>query len=64
MLQNLLLCQKAAQRDGVIVSFNYQENRKAALPDAWRQHIEALEARVNKPGQGEAVFLTFCSRVV
>lgn len=40
----------AAQGDGVVVSFNYRENRKAPLPDLWRERITALEGRVNEPG--------------
>ena len=35
----------AAEGDGVIVSYNYQENRKAPLPDAVRAQIEALEKK-------------------
>ncbi len=38
----------AAQGDGVIVSFNYRENRKAPLPEVWKQRIVALEATVAK----------------
>lgn len=36
----------AAQGDGVVVSFNYRENKKAPLPGAWQQRIAALEATV------------------
>lgn len=39
----------AAQGDGVVVSFNYRENKKASLPEEWRERIAALEATVNKP---------------
>ena len=35
----------AAEGDGVIVSYNYRENRKVPLPDAVRAQIEALENR-------------------
>ena len=34
----------AAEGEGVIVSFNYRENRKTALPDVIRERITALEA--------------------
>ena len=40
----------AAQGEGVIVSFNYHENRKTPLPDVWRERIAALEASVKKDG--------------
>ncbi|MBI4787572.1 MAG: acyl-CoA thioesterase [Chloroflexi bacterium] len=40
----------AAQGEGVIVSFNYRENRKAPLPDVWRARIATLEATVTKDG--------------
>lgn len=33
----------AAKGDGVIVSFNYRENEKAAIPDEIRKRIETLE---------------------
>lgn len=32
----------AAEGEGVIVSFNYRENKKAALPEQVKQRIEAL----------------------
>jgi acyl-CoA thioester hydrolase len=38
----------AAQGDGVIVSFNYRENRKAALPEPWQQRISELESTITK----------------
>jgi len=34
----------AAEGEGLIVAFNYRENRKAPLPDEIRQRIAALEA--------------------
>jgi acyl-CoA thioester hydrolase len=34
----------AAEGDGLIVSFDYRENKKAPLPDEARRRIEALEA--------------------
>ncbi len=35
----------AAEGEGVIVSFNYREGKKAPLPDQVKQHIAALEGR-------------------
>jgi acyl-CoA thioester hydrolase len=40
----------AAEGEGVIVSYDYRENRKAPLPDVLRQRIMALEASVRPPG--------------
>jgi acyl-CoA thioester hydrolase len=34
----------AAEGEGVIVSFNYRENKKAPLPEVIRQRIAAVEA--------------------
>ncbi len=34
----------AAKGEGVIVSYDYREKRKAALPDFWRSAIAALES--------------------
>jgi acyl-CoA thioester hydrolase len=34
----------AAEGEGLIVAFNYRENRKALLPEQIRQRIAALEA--------------------
>ena len=34
----------AAEGDGIIVSFNYRENKKAALPAEIKKRIEELEA--------------------
>ena len=40
----------AAQGTGTIVTFNYREQRKAAIPDVLRAHILALEESVgNRP---------------
>jgi acyl-CoA thioester hydrolase len=39
----------AAEGEGVIVSFNYRENRKAPLPEIIRQRIAALEGAVGTP---------------
>jgi acyl-CoA thioester hydrolase len=36
----------AAEGEGVIVSFNYRENKKAPLPEEVRRRIAALEASV------------------
>jgi acyl-CoA thioester hydrolase len=33
----------AAEGDGVIVTFDYRENRKVRIPDGWRQRIMDLE---------------------
>ncbi len=35
----------AAEGDGVIVSYNYRERRRAPIPDEVRQRIEELEGR-------------------
>ena len=40
----------AAEGDGVIVSFNYRENKKAPLPEEVKRRIEELEATVAKRG--------------
>ena len=37
----------AAEGTGLIVTFDYKENKKALLPPEVRQRIEALEASVN-----------------
>ena len=37
----------AAEGEGVIVSFNYRESRKAPLPEVIRQRIAAIEARAS-----------------
>ncbi len=36
----------AAEGTGLIVTFNYQENKKALLPPEIRQRIETLEASI------------------
>ena len=36
----------AAEGDGVIVTFDYRENKKVRIPDDWRQRIVALEGTV------------------
>ncbi len=36
----------AAEGEGVVVSFNYRENKKAPLPDEVKQRIAALEASI------------------
>lgn len=38
------LGQVAAEGDGVIVSYDYRQKRRAALPDAVRERIESLES--------------------
>jgi acyl-CoA thioester hydrolase len=38
----------AADGDGVIVSYNYAENRKASIPAEVRARIEALEQRTKR----------------
>lgn len=38
----------AAEGEGVVVSFDYRAQRKAPLPDAVRQQIEALEGRAGE----------------
>jgi acyl-CoA thioester hydrolase len=38
----------AAEGEGVVVSFNYRENKKAALPEEVKQRIAALEASITK----------------
>ena len=38
----------AAEAEGVIVSYNYRENKKAPLPEEVRQRIQALEESVTK----------------
>ena len=41
----------AAEGEGVIVSFNYQESKKAPLPEEIKRRIAALEASIAKqPG--------------
>lgn len=42
----------AAEGDGVVVSFNYRENKKAPLPEEVRRRIEQLEETVTKRGDG------------
>jgi acyl-CoA thioester hydrolase len=42
----------AAEGDGVVVSFNYRENKKAPLPEEVKRRIEQLEATVTKRGDG------------
>jgi acyl-CoA thioester hydrolase len=39
----------AAEGDGVIVSFNYEKNSKAPLPDPIKQRIQALETARKGP---------------
>jgi acyl-CoA thioester hydrolase len=39
----------AAEGEGVIVSYNYRENKKTQLPEELRQRISALEESVTKP---------------
>jgi len=38
----------AAEGEGIIVSFNYRENKKAPLPEEVKQRIGALEAAITK----------------
>jgi acyl-CoA thioester hydrolase len=38
----------AAEGEGVVVSFNYHENKKAALPEEVKQRIAALESSIAK----------------
>lgn len=38
----------AAEGEGIIVSFNYRENKKAPLPEEVKQRIAALEASITK----------------
>jgi len=38
----------AAEGEGIVVSFNYRENKKAALPEEVKQRIAALEASITK----------------
>jgi acyl-CoA thioester hydrolase len=39
----------AAEGEGVIVSYNYRENKKTLLPEELKQRILALEESVTKP---------------
>jgi len=39
----------AAEGDGVIVSYNYRERRKAPIPQEVRRRIEELEGRTFTP---------------
>jgi acyl-CoA thioester hydrolase len=38
----------AAEGEGIVVSFNYRENKKAPLPEEVKQRIAALEASITK----------------
>jgi len=38
----------AAEGEGVIVSFNYREGKKARLPEEWRARIQAIEASAQR----------------
>jgi acyl-CoA thioester hydrolase len=38
----------AAEGEGVLVSYNYHENRKTPLPEELKQRIRALEQSVTK----------------
>jgi acyl-CoA thioester hydrolase len=42
----------AALGEGMLVSFNYNENKKAAIPDEIRAQITNLEKNVNQDFQG------------
>ena len=42
----------AASEEGMLVSFNYHENKKAPLPDEIRARITELEKNVNQDFQG------------
>ena len=42
----------AASGEGMLVSFNYHENKKAPLPDEIRARITELEKNVNQDFQG------------
>ncbi len=44
----------AAQGEGVIVSFNYRENKKAPLPDVLKERIMALEGTVTQEHKPDA----------
>jgi len=43
----------AASGEGMLVSFNYRENRKAPIPDEIRARITALETEINPDFQCE-----------
>ncbi len=38
----------AAEGEGIVVSFNYRENKKTPLPEKVKQRIAALEASITK----------------
>ena len=40
----------AAEGEGLIVAFDYLQNKKAPLPEAIRRGIEAIEAAAHPPG--------------
>lgn len=42
-----------AEGSGLIVMFDYHQNKKASLPDLLRQRIEKVEQNIRHPGNGE-----------